>query len=281
MIAMTINTQAQPPIPTTQPQTTNTSTSSSEEITNLAGELHNRESRSASWNKWYLRLVFLTAILGILAAAAAIATFLIQNRANEEQRSVVTAQRLLTDAKDRKLAFDLKERDFRIAQLDLERVKLLEQIAEMGPRINLLTGNRRERLRDALLSFKGQKVLIGASWPDRFFPNETTRFSKALANTLREAKWDVLDENAVIVGSDRGFGISVGIGPNPTTATRVAAKALIDALKHVPLAVDEIDSGHLRQGPQSGDTVLICVSPHSFGATTPISPLNLFLGHIP
>jgi hypothetical protein len=119
-----------------------------------------------------------------------------QNRAStnleKAQSALSEEQERLRLLREEQVAKDLKEKDERIAQLDLERVKLQERLLWEGPRANLIIGAQHLFV-ERLGRFRGQKYVTSVCGKQAFdaggMPTELTYAENAIALSLRKAGW--------------------------------------------------------------------------------------------
>jgi len=135
-------------------------------------------------------------------------------------------------------------------QLKSKNLKLQEQILLMGPRANLLIGERRHMLVRSLKPFAGQHVEVGSetmlgalngirSTSASVF-EERDGLVKAMIGVLTDARWRVTALQGPPPDS-RGRGVNASI-PSNAAKTQGAVEALAKALGKVPLAGVEVRS---------------------------------------
>jgi hypothetical protein len=198
-----------------------------------------------------------------------------QNRAatalEEAQSSLANEQERQRKDREEQVSKDLHDRELEIASLNLERAKLEERILEMGPRAVLLQGKRGADLVTALKPFTGQKVQVRDCQPNTMFNEEASGLSRTIKERLIESGWKLSPalNGFASQGSCRGTGMWIGNDPTAPDATKLAARALWDALNHVPLDVTGRDLSANSGNPGTGtDTVIIVILPHSYGQHT-------------
>ena len=120
---------------------------------------------------------------------------------------------------------------------------LQEQIIEMGPRKQLLSGPRGEAIVNALKQFHGQRVAIADGRSGWIYPStdqEVLDTITALKRLVSEANWDVQPAErsmlATVPGPGKGIWVSVSACASPRTV--LAANALVKALGIVPVMAE-------------------------------------------
>lgn len=147
----------------------------------------------------------------------------------------------------------------------------------LGPRGDLLAGQRRKKLVDALKSFPGQKVdvqpiaLIGSinGIPTGISPiaDERDGLSRSLISVLNDAHWRAPETLSNTRSTLPGRGVSVHISASASQESRKAAKALVEALNKVPL----VTTGPTFDGSDR-DTILLVVHLKELPATVISNP---------
>jgi hypothetical protein len=153
----------------------------------------------------------------------------------------------------------------RAAALELEALALREELMAQDSRKNLLIGEKRHKLLDALKPFPGQKIDIrrsasafmvnGAIVSSTPIGDDTVGLANALFGILRDAGWK-LPPTPLIAGI-QGYGLEVEILHNASHETQVAAKALVDGLKQVPLAVNGPAPIDENRAKRTGNEVIL------------------------
>lgn len=225
------------------------------------------------WNEWMIAGLILAAVAAVLIV---LATRMVVLRTQE----LTDAQGQLAGAKEAQLTLDLKEKDRQIAvagsesahaleqaksaeahladanaraseanaraaALEVEALKLREQLVAQGPRENLLRGETRQKLVEALTPFAGQRIDVrrsasaievnGAVVMSTPIGDDTTGLSQSLVGVLRDAGWS--SPETPLLSTFQGQGMKVEVQDlSPQSVT--AAKALVEALRKVPLAVE-------------------------------------------
>jgi hypothetical protein len=129
---------------------------------------------------------------------------------------------------------------------EVEALKLRRQLQVQGPRENLLAGENRQKFVDALKPFSGQRIDVrhsastimvnGNVVTSTPIGDDTLGLARSLVGALQNAGWDS-PPNPLIAGF-QGQGLKVEVVQNASPGTLRAARALVEALKNVPLAVD-------------------------------------------
>ena len=97
------------------------------EIGGLTSNVERLQGSTQVWNSWYLRFVFVAVVLTA-------ATFVSQYVATKRSRELADAESLLSSAKDRALATQLKDRDVQISDLNRESDSLRLAVADANAR---------------------------------------------------------------------------------------------------------------------------------------------------
>lgn len=180
-------------------------------------------------------------------------------------------------AKANKGAADANER---AAGLEVEALQLRKELLLQGPRANLIAGDTRKKLADALKPFAKQPVDVRCSASvimvnSRIVQvtpigDDTAGLASTLIGVLKEVGWSVPSEP--MPSSLKGQGITIELGANASHQTRAAAQALAEALRHISLAVNgpSESTEPLRkrvgedtiQPPFGDDTIVVDVLPH-------------------
>lgn len=196
----------------------------------------------------------------ILAALAAVAVVVTTRMALVRAKDLSDAQGELDRAKDRNLQDVLKDKDVEIgnamkaagdaneraAGLEVEAARLRRELMHQGPRANLVAGDARKRLVDALRPLAGQSVDVRYS-ANTFMVNghilqvtpmadDAVGLAGALNVAFHEAGLSVPVHT--LPTSSSGEGVTVGFGAKASRETRSAAQTIADALSHVLLTVN-------------------------------------------
>ncbi len=191
-------------------------------------------------------------ILLFLTFAAGTGAFIFGNIVNKRQAAQLAE-------KDRQAASDSKDKDLKIsdakraaeeakeraAALEVEALTLRKELVLQGPRENLITGENRRKLVDALKPFSGQQVDVRRST----FPfmvngkivsitpiwDDTVGLAEALLRVVKDAGW--LSPPSVLPWGIQETGVSVEITDAASASTRSAADALVRALHSISLSV--------------------------------------------
>jgi hypothetical protein len=232
------------------------------EIQSLALRARDLSQAVDRWNTamiWALVLTALAAVLVVVTTRVALT----------KAKKLAGVQEELIRAKDAQLTSDLKEKDAKIADtneraaaLEVEALKLRKQLLGQGPRGNLLAGENRRKLVDALKPFSGQKIDVrhsastimvnGSVVMSTPIGDDALGLANALIGVLKDAGWNL--PPTPLISGFQGHGVEVGILHNASRETRAAAEALVDALRQVPLAVSGpspvTDDGAKRVGTE-------------------------------
>jgi hypothetical protein len=208
------------------------------EIEALASKVAQLSADADFWNR--------AMVWGLVAAALAAVFIVITTRLAIVRASQASeAQSELEKAKDRQLTLELKRRDENIANLETEALRLRQQLLVQGARENLITGENRRKLVDALKPFSGQQVDVRRS----VFPfmvkgkivsitpigDDTVGLAEALLGVVKDAGW--LAPPSVLPWGIQETGISVEITDAASASTRSAADALVRVLHSLSLSV--------------------------------------------
>lgn len=165
----------------------------------------------------------------------------------------------------------------RAAELEKEAAVLRENIVDMSPRADLLTGRRKERLARSISSFRGQRFAIGGCWPEATFGGEIKRTMSGLSAAMQEGQWTPLDlSTGASIGDVCGpSGLMVLVSSNASGMTQSAARSLVAALNEVPLktAIGKRTDHDPRMGP---DVIVVQVFTNPF--EPPAARSTLILG---
>lgn len=145
------------------------------DIQSLVDEIQRLNDSIDSWNDWVIIAMTVTAVAGSVLVVA-------QVKVNKESRKLASVQNLLANAKDEKLANDLRDKDVLIAAAN-ERSNKLELDAEIQRKLTaeankraveakldlekyraprMLKPAQEEAFVAAISGFKGQRVFVGA-----------------------------------------------------------------------------------------------------------------------
>jgi hypothetical protein len=146
----------------------------------------------------------------------------------------------LTDAKT-----ELSKQQERAAVLEIEALKLRSQMLQQGPRGNLLAGENRRKLVDALRPFSGQQIDVrhsasvimvnGKVVMSTPIGDDALGLANTLVGVLKDAGWKL--PQTPLLSSFQGHGVQVEISHNASRETQRAAEALVASLLKVSLAV--------------------------------------------
>jgi len=239
------------------------------------------------WNRWM--------VWGLLAGAIAAAWVVITTSlVIVRSKNLATTQGRLDTVRELQARTDSKNKDLRIAEvtadavkaneraaaLELESLKLREQLLLQGSRANLLSGDKRKKFIAAIKLFAGNKADIrysansilvnGAIVTSTPVGDDVTSTSDALLSAMSEAGWIVPPKP--LIGSLVGRGVEVDISPLATPDTKKAASALAAALRSLPILTtgpyEPTDSRLARVGNQTtspaldNNTIVVAVLTH-------------------
>ena len=164
------------------------------------------------------------------------------------------------------------EANQRAASLEVEALKLRGQLLVQGPRENLLRGEKRQEFVDVLKPFTGQKIDVrrsasvievnGEVVMSTPIGDDTIGLSRSFISALRDAGWHSPPDP--LLSAFHGEGLKVEIAENASAKTVEAAKALVEALRGLPLSVEGPLLDNEEQAKRVGKEV---ISP-AFGKDT-------------
>jgi hypothetical protein len=218
--------------------------STNSEIERLSGEVKGQRDKAEFWDTWNIRLLWVAGIIALFFAITGVGV----SRSNKR---LLELSDQLEKAKDRALEADLKAKDQNIASLNehaaslqVEALNLQKQILLQGPRANLLAGENRKTLVEALEMFPKQKVDVrrsaflfqvnGKTVSSTPIGDDVWAFANAVIPLLRSANWEPPSEPELC--SFTAKGIVVGIAASAPETTKASAKALVAALSGIMLA---------------------------------------------
>ena len=147
----------------------------------------------------------------------------------------------------------------RAAKLEVEALSLRMELLRQGARENLLVGATRAKLVASLMPFAGQSVEVRYGLNTfgmlQHVPEPASPDVRGLANSLiailNDAHWSIPPAPfiSVLQGPE---GMTVQISPKAPPSTVAAAKALVNALKDVPLTVQGPLPTELSAMPRQG-----------------------------
>jgi hypothetical protein len=199
-----------------------------------------------------------------------------ETKVREINDSIIANIRLDAAAAEERAA----EANARAAKLEIEALQLRKQLQSQGPRANLITGEARKRLVDALKPFTKQPVdvrhcatVIGINRRIATVTpigDDVVGLASSLIDVLKEADWDV--PSKPMPSTLQGEGIAVQVGVKASGRTKAAAQALVEALRRIPLAVEDPSDEHGEpwrrrpsddpiEPPFGDDTIVIDVLP--------------------
>jgi hypothetical protein len=217
------------------------------DIQALAEQIQRLDRAVNSWNKAMLWGLVITVLAAVVVLVTTRMVVLRTGQLSE-------AQEKLSKAKESQLSLDLREKDVKIANaneraagLEVEALELRKQLQEQGPRAYLLTGDKRRKLVEALKPFAGQKIDVrysaatimvnGAVVMSSPMGDDALGLAKALIGVLKDAGWNA--PSTPLIGSLQGEGIEVEVLPASSNQTRMAAHAIVEALRKVSIAASD------------------------------------------
>jgi hypothetical protein len=290
------------------------SSASSQEVQSLKNDIHAlenslQESRSLQdwWNGWYLRLgvaaLVLATFLGIASWVCQKKASTIEYASRPDTEKLAAKNARLREVLDQeakaevskaqqqagesnRTAGEANERagkaNERAAALEVEALKLREQLLAQGPREALLRGDKRAQLVDALRPFTGQRIdvrrsafvieansVLVSSMP---IGDDTTGLAVALIGVVRDAGWESPSEPLLCSVESQGLEILVVNGASEKTMQ--AAIALGRSLQsislqkvHGPVFADESRAARIVTKepvlpPFDKDTIVVEVLTH-------------------
>jgi hypothetical protein len=257
-----------------------------------------RLTRSVDW--WNTAIVVMMVVAALAATGLVVTQYLALTRAKQLTKAIdqlsalkeSEANQRISDAGER--AAEANERagnaNERAVKLELEALSLRKQLMIQGPRENLLYGDNRKELLDALAPFAGQKAEVRYGLNPNFLPHTSAEpispDAKGLASSLNsilgDAHWSV--PQAVFPSHYQGDGTLVLVSLRASPKTVDAANALVKALNSrslsaqgpgkVPnnsretsarLFLPEVPGGPLREVPipsVTDETIVVIVLSH-------------------
>jgi hypothetical protein len=209
---------------------------------------------------WNVVMLWGLAIAALAAIVVGISTRLAVVRTGQ----LGDAQDQLIAAKDRQLQAELKEKDRQIAvagqdaahaseragkasehaaALQVDALKLRQQMLLQGPRANLLAGANRQEIVYALKPFAGQQIDVrhssftimvnGSVVTSTPVGDDALGLANALVGVVHDAGWKA--PLKPLIASLQGKGVEVDISSNSPNETRRAAGVLVKTLldKHI------------------------------------------------
>jgi hypothetical protein len=185
------------------------------------------------WNRWMLYSL-------ILAGIAAIAVALTTRLAIVRAKQLSVAQGELDKAKDAIAKQQIEEVRHGTEELRKRNLELQKELIVQGPRVNLLYGKTAEDFISKLKPFPRQRVEIRysqVSFNQFHIDNDTMGAAMRLQGLLGLAGWDVAP--TLVTDNTNGAAIWVAVSSKASKLTTKAANALLDALRDVPLQVND------------------------------------------
>lgn len=205
------------------------------EIESLSRIVETRNNDADFWNNLMISALVLVAVSGIAVAMTTYMALWRTKQAGQAQSALIIL-------------------------LQKQALSLKMDILQAGARENLLVGDTRKKLIEALRPFTGQSVEVryGIS-PLGLVQNiqdpagpDVLGLADALIHTFSEAKWSI-PPVPFPSNMQNPDGILIQITRSASNKTENAANALAKALKDVPLVVREpIRSGELVNNPRRG-----------------------------
>lgn len=238
---------------------------------NEINKLNNEVARLSGAVDWWNSAII---VMMVVAALAATGLLITQYVAFRKAKQLSDVQGSLAQAKDRQAVADSKEKDQKIAAalqtagesnkaageaneragkanerssaLEVEALRLQEQLVAQGPRENLLRGVSKEKFVESIKPYAGQRIDVrrsasvievnGTVVMSTPIGDDTTGLGQALVGALKDGGWD--SSPTPLLSAFQGQGLKVEIAPNYSHETLMAATALVKALKEVPLTVE-------------------------------------------
>lgn len=183
------------------------------------------------------------------------------------ERDIAVANEKSGEANERAAGLEIEaasQRE-RAAKLEVEAATLRKQLLVQGPRENLLTGENRQKFVDALKPFSGQRIDVrhsastimvnGAVVMSTPIGDDALGLATALIGALKDAGWN--SPPTPLISSFQGQGLKVEVVQNFSPGTLTAAKALVEALKKVPLTVEGPLLDNDEQAKRVGKDVIL------------------------
>ena len=121
------------------------------DIQSLMDEIQRLNDSIDSWNDWVIIAMTVTAVAGSVLVVA-------QVKVNKESRKLASVQNLLANAKDEKLANDLRDKDVLIAAAN-ERSNKLELDAEIQRKLTAEANKRAVEAKLDLEKYRAPRML--------------------------------------------------------------------------------------------------------------------------
>jgi hypothetical protein len=198
-------------------------------------------------------------LLVVIGVGGELAVHVMSSRANKKLAALQNIQGLAQEAEIARLRKDSASFELDIAKanegaadakaraagLEVEALQLRKQLTLQGARENLLSGENRQKLVDALKRFAGQKVDVrysasvmmvnSAVVSSSPLGDDTVGLANALVGFMKDAGWSL--PPSALPSSIQGYGINVKIVEMASPLTRAAAEGLAKALRDVSLVV--------------------------------------------
>jgi len=198
-------------------------------------------------------------LLVVLGVGGELVVHLMSSRANKKLAAVQSSHALAQSAEIARLqkdsaSFELDiakankgaaDANARAAGLEVEALQLRKQLVLQGARENLLSGDNRKKIVEALRRFAGQRVDVRYS-ANTIMVNsavvtatplgdDTVGLANALVGVMKDAGWNL--PPTPLLYAVQGYGINVEIVDAASPSTRAAAEALTKALRDTSLVV--------------------------------------------
>lgn len=183
------------------------------------------------------------------------------------ERDIAVANQKAGEANERtaRLEIEATAQRERAAKLEVEALKLRGQLLVQGPRENLLSGERRQEFVNMLKLFPGQRIDVrrsasvievnGAVVMSTPIGDDTVGLSRSFISALKDAGWESPPEP--LLSAFHGEGLKVEVVKDASLETVTAAKALVEALKQLPLAADGPLLDNEAQAKRVGKEVIL------------------------
>ena len=163
------------------------------------------------------------------------------------ERDIAVANQKSGEANERtaRLEIEASSQRERAANLEMEALKLRKELALQGARENLLAGDNRQKLVQALKPFAGQRVDVRYSAVVMMVNSEVVTLTplgddnvglaSALVGVMKDAGWNL--PPTPLLYAIQGYGVNVEIVNKASPSTRAAAEGLAKSLRGVSLVV--------------------------------------------
>lgn len=176
----------------------------------------------------------------VFTALAAIAVVVTTHMALHRAKQLAEVQDELIHAKDKQLAFDLKDKDLKIAEANERAAEAMLALAKLKqPRV--LTGEQQERIFSKIKSFPGRSFAAYA-----FADQESINLANTIGHILFRAQWVAQRPDSDIaigmLGATVLTGVQIEVAPSHANLLKQASEALASALsaEGLPCKVAEV-----------------------------------------